>query len=83
MRGLAASLSTHHFTFREYKMKNLRTVGAACVLALALAAPAFAGHIQTPVVPPEPTAAGQIDVPPADPVTEAALSLLESLLALF
>lgn len=66
-------------------MKNLRTFGAACVLALAMAAPAFAGHISTDIAPPQPPPAGHIEIPvaPDDPVTEAALSLLQSLLALF
>ena len=65
-------------------MKNLRTVGAACVLALALAAPAFAGHISTPVLPPPPSSESTAaEAAPTDSITGAALSLLESVLALF
>ncbi len=65
-------------------MKNLRTLGAACVLALAMTIPVFAGHIQTPVPEPprspEDVASGVTSI---DAITEAALSLLESVLALF
>lgn len=35
-------------------MKQLRPLGAACVLALVLAAPASAGHIHTGVAGPQP-----------------------------
>lgn len=62
-------------------MKSLRTFGAACVLALAMAAPAFAGHISTPLEPPPPE--NTVTIVPSDSVTEAALSLLQSVLALF
>ena len=79
-------------------MKNLRTLSAAFVLTLVLAAPAFAGIIECPVASPTPPAAaptttesdtgnvaGHIETPvaPTDPVTTAALSLLQSVLALF
>lgn len=81
-------------------MRNLRTFGAACVLALMLAAPAFAGHIQTGVTDPQPspsptsttsteeTGAGsvaghiQTGVTSTDSAIEAALSLLQIVLAL-
>lgn len=56
-------------------MKNLRTFSAALMLTLVLAAPAFAGIIECGVAPPPP--------PPTDPVTEIALALLQSALALF
>ncbi len=80
-------------------MKNLRTLGAAFVLALMLAVPALAGHIETPVTShqslststtatPETgsdSAAGHIETPLAstDAVTQAVLSLINSVLALF
>ncbi len=77
-------------------MKTLRTFAAGCVLALILAVPALAGHIETGIAPPPPPAptaaeqdagsvAGHIEtgVAPTDPVTEAALSLLLSVLSLF
>jgi hypothetical protein len=65
-------------------MKNLRTFGAACVLALTMTVPAFAGHIHTPLEPP-PTeeCAGETCPATDDSLTEAALSLLQSVLALF
>lgn len=87
-------------------MKSLRTLGAACALALLLAVPVSAGHIEigrTPPPPPPPPASTssepdtsnvdghiEIGVTPTDPVaptdsvvTQAALSLLQSVLALF
>lgn len=81
-------------------MKNLRTFGAACVLALTLAVPVSAGHIETGVTqpPPPPPAsattatgtdtgdvAGHIEtgVTSANSLTGAALTLLQSVLALF
>lgn len=81
-------------------MKNLRTFGAACVLALTLAVPASAGHIElgaTQPPPPPPASAttatepdtgsvaGHIEtgVTSTDPLTGAALALLQSVLALF
>ena len=76
-------------------MRNLRTFGVACVLALMLAAPAFAGHIETPAAQPQPTpatatepdtsdVAGHIETPLAstDAVTEVALNLIGGVLAL-
>jgi len=81
-------------------MKNLRTFGAACVLALTLSVPASAGHIElgaTPPPPPPPasatTATGtdtddvaghiEIGVTSDNSLTGAALTLLQSVLALF
>ena len=79
-------------------MKTLRTFCAACVLALMLAVPALAGHIETGIAPPPPpdpvptttepdtgSVAGHIEtgVAPTAPITEATLSLLQSVLALF
>jgi hypothetical protein len=66
-------------------MKNLRTFSTALVLTLVLAAPAFAGIIECGVTPPPPNAPTETepDAESTDPVTEAALSLLQSALALF
>lgn len=86
-------------------MKSLRTLGAACALALLLAVPVSAGHIEIgrtpPPPPPDSTSSSgpdtgnvdghiEIGVTPTDPVaptdsvvTQAALSLLQSVLALF
>lgn len=80
-------------------MKNLQRLCASVVLTLALAASGFAGQIDTGKTPPPPssaTAAGQIDTGIAPPdtapngettsvesVTEMALNLLQSVLALF
>lgn len=85
-------------------MKSLRTLGAACALALLLAVPVSAGHIEIGRTPPPPPPAStsskpdtgnvdghiEIGVTPTDPVaptdsvvTQAALSLLQSVLALF
>lgn len=76
-------------------MRNLRTLGAACVLALMLAAPTYAGHIETGIAQPQPTpatatepdandVAGHIETPLAstDAVTEFALNLIGGVLAL-
>jgi hypothetical protein len=79
-------------------MKNLRTFGAALALTLVLSVSAFAGIIECPVAPPPPPSAAiaasgpdaestashiETGVAPTDPVTEAALLLLQSVLALF
>lgn len=56
------SPSTYFFTFRENNMKNLRTLCAACVLAVACAMPASAGYMSMDVAPPP---------PPTDTPTEA------------
>ena len=78
-------------------MESLRTLGAACALALLLAVPVSAGHIEigrtTPPPPPTSTSSEpdtsnvdghiEIGVAPTDPITEAALSLLQSVLTLF
>ena len=79
-------------------MKNFRTLGAALVLMLVLAAPTFAGIIECGVVPPPPPPPSEattvsepgsvaVHIETGDvstcPITEAALSLLEGVLALF
>lgn len=78
-------------------MKSLRTLGAACALALLLAVPASAGHIEigrTPPPPPPASTSSELDtsnvdghieigVAPTDPVIQTTLSLLQSVLALF
>src|SRR5947209_19550638 len=78
MRGLEASLSIHHFTFQENNMKNLRTLSAAFVLTLVLAAPAFAGYIECPVASPTPPAApafaGHIECGVAPPDSAPAIT---------
>lgn len=63
-------------------MKNLRQLCASFVLTLALALSTIAGEISTPGV----SATGEISTPGVtafDPVTEAALNLIQSLLSLF
>ena len=65
-------------------MKNLRQLCGVVVLTLALTVSAFAGQIDCPGVvdpppPPDATATGQVDCPA---LTEAAVSLLQSILAL-
>jgi hypothetical protein len=63
-------------------MKKLQRFCAAVVLAFILTLSAFAGDIGMPGA----TATGDIQAPGVvalDPVTEAALSLLQSLLSLF
>lgn len=80
-------------------MKNLRRFCAAAVLTSVLAFSAFAGDISCPGVipPPQPLMISETDTPGAtstgetsvpgevalDPVTEAALGLLQNLLSLF
>ena len=79
-------------------MKNLRQFCAIAVLILALALPAFAGEIPCPGVAqqqssvmgdigsPGVSATGETSTPELtalDPVTEAALSLLQSILSIF
>ncbi len=79
-------------------MKNWRTTITALLLALVLATAAFAGEMHTGVVTPQPTPTasstaetdatdGEMHTGEAastpDAVTEVALSLLQSLLALF
>jgi hypothetical protein len=77
-------------------MKTLRTLCAACVLALAFAMPAFAGYISADVAgpppppPPPATATGTasadghitIGLTSTDSVTEAALTLVQIVLSL-
>lgn len=78
-------------------MKSLRTLGAVCALALLLAIPVSAGHIEIgrtpPPPPPDSTSSepytGNVDghieigVAPTDPAIQTTLSLLQSVLALF
>lgn len=73
--------------------KHLRTLCAAFILTAALSLPAFAGEIgtgRTDPPPPPPSAAGEIgtgmtnsEASTAASLTEAALSLLRNVLALF
>lgn len=77
-------------------MKNLQRVFVAVLLALMLTLPAFAGQIETPLAPPSSlTTQGDISTPnagnistissgatAANSVTEIALNLLGSVLAL-
>lgn len=70
-------------------MKTLRQLCIALTFTLLLAAPAFAGEIQTTIAPP-PTLAGEIQVGVAGQIDtmangdiETGLSLIESMLALF
>jgi hypothetical protein len=76
-------------------MKSLRTLCAACVLALALAVPASAGYISTDYAPPPPpppsatitgtaSAEGYITIgsTSTDSVTEAALALIQIVFSL-
>lgn len=79
-------------------MKNLRTFGAACALALILSVPVSAGHIHTGITDPPPpppavtnssgtdasNAEGHIDIGVStSSLTGAALTMLQSVLALF
>lgn len=68
-------------------MRNLRSLCAAALLTLALAAPASAGNIHTPVATPPPSATEQEstgdEATAPDSVTEVALDLLRSVLSLF
>jgi Spy/CpxP family protein refolding chaperone len=76
-------------------MKKLKSLCGAVVLTLLLALPVFAGQMTTTVAdPPPPTADGQMTTTIAgqmqtgsseavDPVTQVALSLLQSVLSLF
>jgi hypothetical protein len=67
-------------------MKTLRQICAVLVLILALTTSVFAGNMTTMITDPPPpssaTVGGQMDTGVADPATEVALSLLQSLLAL-
>jgi hypothetical protein len=73
-------------------MKNFRKFFATTVLTLVVAFPAFAGEILLPGVidqpppPPQSAVTGNIQTPGVsalDPVTETALSLLQSILSIF
>ena len=80
-------------------MKTLRQLSVASVFVFALAIPAFAGEIQIGIAPPpvhavttdgeiSTTRAGEMQTTSSEPatgdsVTAAAMSLIESLLALF
>jgi ABC-type phosphate transport system substrate-binding protein len=91
--------TTYQLTPQENDMKNLKTLCAAVMLTLVLTLPAFAGEMTTWIAdqpPPPPTStadrqistttAGQMDTmgsEAVDPVTQAALSVLQGALALF
>jgi hypothetical protein len=69
-------------------MNYLRLSLIAGALTLVLAFPAFGGHMDTPVMsppPPPPPVTGEMGFPgiSTDPVMEIALSLVQSVLALF
>lgn len=68
-------------------MKHLQLSLAASALSLALSLPAFAGYMDTPVSSPSPLpTTGWMDTTSTaavDPVTEIALSFMQSVLALF
>jgi hypothetical protein len=70
-------------------MKNLRTLCAACVFALAFAMPASAGYIAADMAPPPPpTPTTSVDgyiaigFTSPDSVTETALTLIQMVLTL-
>ena len=68
-------------------MKNRRLLCASVMLTLVLASHTFAGQIETLIVsPPPPSADGQMETGSSeavDPVTQVALSLLQSVMSLF
>ncbi len=74
-------------------MRKLRLLSMAVVLALVLAAPAFAGITDTPPAPPPPaqeslaTASGIIETPPSavptDPVVSVTLTVIQTVLSVF
>ena len=72
-------------------MKTLRQLSASAVLILALALPAFAGDMHSPVVapPPPPKNSEETTQPDAttegefDPLTEVTLLMMQGVLALF
>lgn len=74
-------------------MKQLRSLGAACLLSLMLAVSASAGHIQTgiadPHTPPQSSATASeasdsaTSEAASSPLVEAALNLISSVLTLF
>lgn len=68
-------------------MKNMRLLCAAVMLTLVLASQTFAGQMETLIVsPPPPSSAGQMQTGTSeaiDPVTQIALSLLQSVMSLF
>jgi hypothetical protein len=79
-------------------MKNLRRLSIAVAFTFALAIPAFAGGIETTLVPPPPTAPahitqGEIETTvtgqeeetaaATDSATQVALNILQSVLSLF
>lgn len=74
-------------------MKNLRKFSIAVVLALTFTLPAFAGEISTGIAPPPATptsdlakgevTTGSSEIAASSSLTEAALNLLQSALALF
>ena len=75
-------------------MNHLRLSLAVGALILALAIPTYAGEIHTPIAPPPPPEAGEMDAGAAatgdmgcpgvsDSVTEIALSIVQDMLSLF
>lgn len=68
-------------------MNYLRLSLAAGALTIALALPAFAGHMETPFTSPQPLPPTTCEMDcssiSADSVTDIALSLAQSILALF
>ena len=92
-------IAAHNFTFQENTMRSFQRLGAAFVLACALTLPALAGEMDTgmgrtsPPPPPPATSSaatqGGMHTGPGavetagDSLTEAVLSLLAGVLALF
>jgi hypothetical protein len=74
-------------TFQGDKMNYLRLSLAAGALTLALALPAFAGHMETPFTSPQPPPPTICEIGcsgvSADSATGITLSLVQSILALF
>ena len=67
--------------FLEYTMKNVRTLCAALALVLCLTVPASAGEIDCGIAPPPPQNSATVEESPS--LAEAALSLIQSVLAIF
>ena len=69
-------------------MRKLQTVCATTVLLFTLTMTSLAGEMGTPKPPPPPQVNGQMDTPQKssttlEPLTEVALTVLQSLLTLF
>jgi hypothetical protein len=85
--------------FEENKMRHLKQLCAACVLALVLALPAFAGNMEAGITSPQPSSTSSATMQgnmeagitgemttgatAINPATEIILNLLQSLLSLF